>query len=78
MRAESLASTMVFVGVGYAPNTPINFWKDGGAGGAGSTFGHEILHTIYSGVGVPNGGWTNDRYNKEHQGPFNDASDEIK
>lgn len=76
--AESLASTMVFAGTGYATNTPINFWRDGGSGGAGSTFGHEILHTIYSGVGVPKGGWTNGLYNEEHQKPFNDASDAIK
>lgn len=78
MNAESLASTSVFVGTGYAPNTPINFWKDGGSGGAGHTFGHEILHTTYSGVGVPNGGWTNGAYNMQHQEPFNDASDSIK
>jgi RHS repeat-associated protein len=60
---------------------PIVFYKDGAAGpDTARTFGHEILHTIYSGVGVPNHGWANPRqpYRLDHQDPFDSASDEIR
>lgn len=58
---------------------PITFYNDGsGAANLGQIFGHEILHTIYSGIGIPNGGWTNASFNAEHQTPFNDAADDIQ
>ena len=57
---------------------PIMFFKDGAkASDFGQTFGHEILHTIYSGSGLTNGGWSNPDFNYDHQVPFNDASDAI-
>lgn len=76
--SSSLASTKVALGTGHVSGTPIEFWKDGGSGDVASTFGHEILHTIYSGALLPNGGWTNPGFNMEHQAPFNEASDEIR
>jgi len=57
---------------------PITFYKDGAKSlNFGQTFGHEILHTIYSGAGLPNDGWANPDFNYDHQIPFNDASDAI-
>lgn len=76
--SSSAASTQVALNTGYVPNTPINFWSSGWSSGAAQTFGHEILHTLYSGAGLTNGGWTNGLFNLDHQTPFNDASDEIK
>ena len=75
---SSAASTQVALTTGYVPNTPINFWSSGWSSGTAQTFGHEILHTLYSGAGLTNGGWTNRLFNLDHQTPFNDASDEIK
>ncbi|WP_421568826.1 RHS repeat domain-containing protein [Stenotrophomonas sp. PD6] len=75
---SSAASTQVALTTGYVSNTPINFWSSGWSSGTAETFGHEILHTLYSGAGVNNGGWTNGLFNLDHQTPFNDASDEIK
>jgi hypothetical protein len=58
-------------------NGPIIFWRDGAASpNLGNTFAHEILHTIYSGVGVPNGGWANPSNN--HQDSFNEAAKSIQ
>ncbi|HET8553284.1 MAG TPA: RHS repeat-associated core domain-containing protein [Rhodanobacteraceae bacterium] len=63
---------------GAPSDGPITFYKDGAAGSDISrTYGHEILHTIYSGVGVPGYGWANPANNLLHQKPFNDASDAI-
>ena len=57
---------------------PITFYGDGAKStNMSQTFGHEILHTLYSGAGLPNGGWANPDFNYEHQVPFNDASDAI-
>jgi len=58
---------------------PITYWRDGEASqDLARTFGHEILHTLYSGVGLDNGGWTNPSFNLQHQGPFSEASDEMR
>jgi hypothetical protein len=77
---SSIAGTPA--GMGGAPSGgPITFFGDGSSSSnLSQTFGHEILHTIYSGVGVKDNGWANsDRiHNEEHQAPFNDASDEIQ
>jgi hypothetical protein len=65
--------------LGSPSNGPITFYRDGaGAPNLGQTFGHEILHTIYSGAGLNNGGWANPGFTYEHQIPFNDASDAIQ
>lgn len=70
--------------IAYTPGTkdgspsvgPIIFYKYGAVGpNTAQTFGHEILHTIYSGIGVPNNGWSNSGL--DHQNTFNEASDEI-
>jgi RHS repeat-associated protein len=76
--SNSAASTQVALNTGYISNTPINFWSTGRSSDTAQTFGHEILHTLYSGAGLPNGGWTNGNFNLDHQTPFNDASDAIK
>ena len=59
---------------------PITFWRDGASAPSsiGQTFGHEILHTVYSGIGLPNRGWANPNFNPQHQTPFDEASDEIQ
>lgn len=63
---------------GTVGHGPITFFKDGDKSpDVGQTFGHEILHTIYSGAGLPNRGWANSEFNIDHQVPFNDASDAI-
>lgn len=57
---------------------PITFYRDGAkATDFGQTFGHEILHTIYSGAGLSNRGWANPDFKFPHQMPFNEASDAI-
>lgn len=63
-----------------APSSgPITFFRDGASGSrVDRVFGHEILHTIYSGVALPNRGWANPQYNPQHQKPFEDASDAIR
>lgn len=62
-----------------APSTgPVTFYRDGAGASVGQTFGHEVLHTIYSGSGLKNGGWANPTFNADHQAPFDGASDEIK
>jgi RHS repeat-associated protein len=65
---------------GSPSNGPMIFWSDGGPVDAGRMFGHEILHTIYSGIGVPDRGWANPDivHNDHHQVPFNEASDAIQ
>lgn len=65
---------------GAPSDGPINFWRDGAAAPSsiGQTFGHEILHTIYSGADLQNRGWANPLYNPQHQTPFNEASDAIQ
>lgn len=73
---ESVASVKVTVS-GAPPGEPINFWRDGGSS-PGKAFGHEILHTAYSGVGLENKGWANGDYNYQHQAPFDEGSDEIR
>ncbi|WP_426687235.1 RHS repeat domain-containing protein [Rhodanobacter ginsengiterrae] len=61
---------------GAPADGPITFYRDGAAStNFGQTFGHEILHTIYSGAGLPNRGWANPLF--DHQMPFNEASDAI-
>ncbi|HJR75100.1 MAG TPA: RHS repeat-associated core domain-containing protein [Luteimonas sp.] len=79
---QEKGSTVAFVPPGKdgAPSDgPITFYRDGAsARNVGRTFGHEILHTIYSGADLPNHGWANPAFNLQHQTPFNDASDEIK
>jgi uncharacterized protein RhaS with RHS repeats len=67
-------------GMNGAPSAgPITFWRDGASSpDLSRTFGHEVLHTIYSGVGLENGGWTNPSFRLEHQEPFSEASDEIR
>jgi RHS repeat-associated protein len=72
-----IANTLVDRGapVGHGP---ITFFKDGDKSpDLGQTFGHEILHTLYSGAGLSNRGWANSDFRIEHQVPFNDASDAI-
>jgi uncharacterized protein RhaS with RHS repeats len=65
--------------LGTPSNGPITFWKDGSlTPNVPQVFGHEVLHTIYSGIGLANGGWANGAFNDQHQVPFNDASDQIK
>ena len=64
-------------GDGSPSNGPMNFWRNGSGVDAGRMFGHEILHTIYSGIGVPNRGWANPDFNEQHQVPFDEASDAI-
>ena len=65
--------------LGSPSNGPITFYRDGArSSNLGQTFGHEILHTIYSGTGLENGGWANPDFNYEHQIPFDDASDAIQ
>lgn len=54
---------------------PMQFWSDGANVKAGTLFAHEILHTIYSGVGETNRGWANPDYNLQHQVPFDAAND---
>ncbi len=56
---------------------PMRFWSDGANGKVGTLFGHEILHTIYSGVGETNRGWANPDYNLQHQVPFDDAANDF-
>ena len=56
---------------------PMIFWNDGANVNVGTLFGHEILHTIYSGIGEPNRGWANPDYLLEHQVPFNDAANSF-
>jgi RHS repeat-associated protein len=63
---------------GSPSDGPITYWSDGAGVDAGRMFGHEILHTLYSGVGVPNGGWANPDNNEMHQVPFEEASDAIQ
>jgi RHS repeat-associated protein len=75
--AQAIASVGVTV-TGAPVGEPINFWKDGAGASVKQTFGHEVLHTIYSGVGLPNRGWTNGDFNDEHQVPFDKASDAIR
>jgi uncharacterized protein RhaS with RHS repeats len=67
-------------GIGWtASNSPITFYKYGSVSpDPARTFGHEILHTIYSGVGLSNGGWANPFFRFSHQAPFEEASDAIK
>jgi uncharacterized protein RhaS with RHS repeats len=56
---------------------PMTFYNDGAASpNLPRTFGHEILHTIYSGIGVANGGWANPGV--DHQAAFTKASDAIQ
>lgn len=74
---NSIASVKADLKTGGPASGPIDYWKDGSAGSdSAKTFGHEILHTIYSGVGVPNNGYANP--NIDHQTPFDDAADDIK
>lgn len=77
INADSIASVKVTVS-GAPAGEPINFWRDGAGADIGQTFGHEILHTIYSGVGLENRGWANGDFNLQHQVPFDEASDAIK
>lgn len=63
---------------GSPSNGPMTFWSDGEGANVGRMFGHEILHTIYSGAGLPNRGWANPDFNEQHQVPFDEASDEIR
>lgn len=64
---------------GLPASGPITYYKDGSASSnSAQLFGHEILHKIYSGVGLPNRGWANGEYNEQHQVPFDEASNEIK
>jgi len=60
---------------GSPSNGPMTYYRDGVGVDVGRMFGHEILHTLYSGVGVPNLGWANPEYQEQHQAPFNEASD---
>ncbi|WP_347246836.1 RHS repeat-associated core domain-containing protein [Thermomonas sp.] len=64
-------------GVGGAPAPgPITYWKDGSAASdLAQVFGHEILHTLYSGVGVLDNGYANPK--NDHQKQFDEAADEI-
>jgi RHS repeat-associated protein len=63
---------------GSPSNGPMTFWSDGNGANVGRIFGHEILHTIYSGAGLPNRGWANPDFNEQHQVPFDEASDAIQ
>ncbi|SFR94311.1 RHS repeat-associated core domain-containing protein [Dyella sp. OK004] len=64
---------------GAPSDGPITFFNGGGKSqNLGQIFGHEILHTLYSGVDLPNHGWANPQFNLDHQTPFNDASDAIQ
>ncbi len=75
--SSSIASVKADLKTGGPANGPIDYWKDGSAGSdMAQVFGHEILHTIYSGVGVPDKGYANPKI--DHQTPFNDASDDIR
>ncbi len=75
--SNSIASVKADLITGGPANGPIDYWKDGSAGSdKAQVFAHEILHTIYSGVGVPNKGYANP--NIDHQAPFDDASDDIQ
>ena len=56
---------------------PMTFYRNGDGVDIGTMFGHEILHTIYSGAGVPNLGWANPAYNPEHRVPFDEASNDL-
>lgn len=74
---NSVASVKADLITGGPASGPIDYWKDGSAGSdMAQVFGHEILHTIYSGVGVPNKGYANP--NIDHQAPFDGASDDIR
>ncbi|WP_349657796.1 hypothetical protein [Xanthomonas sp. 10-10] len=63
---------------GSPSNGPMRFWSDGSGTDVGQTFGHEILHTIYSGASLPNRGWANPNFQLQHQAPFDQASNDIK
>lgn len=65
-------------GDGSPSNGPMRFWSDGSGVDVGRMFGHEILHTIYSGVGIPNQGWANPDFNPQHQNAFDEASNAIQ
>jgi RHS repeat-associated protein len=63
---------------GSASNGPMRLWSDGAGINVGQMYGHEILHTIYSGASLPNRGWANPAFQLQHQAPFDEASDDIK
>lgn len=80
--AQSAGNTVAGVGAnptGGPADGPITFYRDGAGApkSIGQTFGHEILHTIYDGSGLPNRGWANPDFNHQHQVHFNEASDAI-
>jgi RHS repeat-associated protein len=81
--AQSAGNTVASVPVNHSggpSNGPITFYRDGASKtrSVSQTFGHEILHTVYSGLGLPNRGWANPTFNPQHQIPFEEASDAIK
>ncbi|WP_246022723.1 RHS repeat domain-containing protein [Cognatilysobacter terrigena] len=57
---------------------PMNLYSDGSGIDVSRTFGHEMLHTIYSGVALPNRGWANADFQLQHQASFDEASDGIR
>ncbi|MEV8519513.1 RHS repeat-associated core domain-containing protein [Dyella marensis] len=83
--AAAQASSFVIAstppGSGGAPSEgPVTFFNGGGKSSQnlGQIFGHEILHTLYSGADLQNHGWANPQFNLDHQTPFNEASDAIQ
>jgi RHS repeat-associated protein len=77
--SDAVAGTQRSDMPGFPATGPITYYRDGSnSPDLARTFGHEILHTIFSGIGLVNGGWTNPDFNPKHQGQFNDASDAIQ
>ena len=77
--SDVLAGTVKTGSTGLALR--IEFYSNGaGASDFGQLFGHEELHASYTRPSATDLGWDNpdQKFQDAHQGPFNDASDDIR